>query len=187
MGSQAHAKNIFQLKPGKGNTIMSEKQPPVPNAAENPHEWLANLAGRWEGITRTWFEPGVLSDESPCKGTIQPAGKGRFALFEYDGFLDEQPLEGLLLIGFNTLAQRFECAWMDTFHMDNGIMFSTGQAHPEKFSVLGHYDVPNNPPWGWRTEITIQDSDHLTIRMYNISPGGEEALGVETQFSRTSS
>ena len=36
------------------------------------HKKLQSLTGNWEGITKTWFEPGVLADESPVKGAIRP-------------------------------------------------------------------------------------------------------------------
>ena len=47
------------------------------------HHRLNLLAGDWEGTTRTWFEPGVLADESPMAGRIRPLLGGRFIRHEY--------------------------------------------------------------------------------------------------------
>ena len=44
------------------------------------HKKLQSLTGNWEGITKTWFEPGVLADESPVKGAIRPLLGSRFVM-----------------------------------------------------------------------------------------------------------
>ncbi len=31
------------------------------------HQKLQALVGNWQGTTRTWFEEGVLADESPMR------------------------------------------------------------------------------------------------------------------------
>ncbi len=38
---------------------------------EGLHHRLSLLAGEWEGLTRTWFEPGKLADESPTRGVMR--------------------------------------------------------------------------------------------------------------------
>ena len=49
------------------------------------HGELAKLVGEWSGMTKTWFEPDVLADESPMTGTIKPLLGGRFVMHEYRG------------------------------------------------------------------------------------------------------
>jgi hypothetical protein len=50
---------------------------------------------------RTWFEPDKLADESPWQGSIRRVLGGRFALHEYRGSLQGEPLEGLVVYGYN--------------------------------------------------------------------------------------
>lgn len=64
-------------------------------------------------------------------------------------------------------------------------MFSTGRVEDERFGALGSYGAgAGGERWGWRTEVSQPDAEHLDIRMFNITPGGEEALAVEVNYRR---
>ncbi|MFA6455846.1 MAG: DUF1579 domain-containing protein [Bacteroidota bacterium] len=150
-----------------------------------PHHFLTQLAGTWAGTTKTFFEPGILADESPWHGTLRPILDGMFILHEYHGSLQGKPLKGTALYGYAVSPRQFQSAWVDSFHNGTTIMFSQGSVRNDCFNVLGSYDAPDgSPPWGWRTEILKPENDQLIIRMYNITPEGKEALAVETTYHR---
>lgn len=50
--------------------------------------------------------------------------------------------------------------------------------------VLGAYAAPPGPDSGWRIRIISPTSDRLEIRMFNISPDGDEALAVHATYQR---
>ena len=149
------------------------------------HQKLQALVGTWEGITKTWFEPDVVADESPMKGTIRSILGGRFVMHEYQGSLTDTPFEGIAVYGFDIQNNVIQSSWIDSFHMGTGIMLSTGNPVDKGFSVLGSYGGPDFPePWGWRTVVDLIDNDNLIITAYNISPEGQEDKATETVYRR---
>ena len=151
----------------------------------SPHHFLAQLAGGWTGISRLWFEPDTLANEAPLVGTIQIILEGRFALFLYQSSVEGEAQHGMFTFGYNTLLDRYEASWLDSFHNNTAIMFCTGSATDSGFLVLGSYPDPNGgPDWGWRTEVEVVDDDHLLITAYNILPEGGETRATEIQLTR---
>lgn len=149
------------------------------------HKQLQSLTGNWEGTTRTWFEPNVIADESPMKGTIRSILGGRILTHEYQGSLNGEAFEGIAFYAFDIPNNKFQSAWIDSFHMGTGILLSEGNPTENGFSVLGSYGGPEIPePWGWRTVAELADENNLIIRAYNISPEGDEALATETVYTR---
>jgi hypothetical protein len=150
-------------------------------------QFFASLVGNWEGQAKTWFKPNELGDTSPIKGSFKEILDGLFVQHEYEGTLVGNTMKGMAIYGFNELKQQFECAWMDSQHQNTEIMFSTGKTYKGKFSVLGNYSTQDlSQTWGWRTEIEINDTNNIFLRYYNISPQGEEYLGVEFDYKRIS-
>ena len=151
----------------------------------SPHHFLAQLAGSWAGVSKLWLEPDSLTDESAVAGSIQLLLDGRFALYLYQGSIEGEPQHGMFTFGYNTLLNRYEASWVDSWHNNTAIMFCTGNPTENGFFVLGHYPDPSGgPDWGWRTEVALLDEDHLLITAYNIPPDGDEAKATEARLTR---
>jgi hypothetical protein len=151
----------------------------------SPHHFLAQLAGGWAGTSRVWLEPGGTPTEAKLQGSVQLVLDGRFIVFLYQSALEGEAQHGMFIFGYNTLLDRFETSWVDSFHNRTAIMFCVGNAIENGFSVLGGYPDPSGgPDWGWRTDVQLLDPDHLTITAFNISPEGDEAKAAESQLTR---
>lgn len=149
-----------------------------------PHASLAKFAGEWTGTTKTWFEPDVVADESPMTGTIKVILGGRFLMHEYSGSLQGKVFDGVAIFGFDIATNKFQMAWVDSFHMSTGIMFSEGDG-ADKFSAFGTYFTgPDTPRWGWRTELEQVDDDNIVITAYNVEPDSDDQIATETRYTR---
>lgn len=152
-----------------------------------PHFQLSRLTGNWEGTASVWMEPGSDPLQAPIRGTIKLILGGRFAMHEYESSFDGKPLEGIVIIGYHLSLERYQSAWVDSFHSGTAIMFSEGERKTEDFKVLGSYAwvTPEmEQHWGWRTEYEVVNEDTIRITAFNISPEGQEDKATETLYTR---
>ena len=151
----------------------------------SPHYFLSLLAGGWTGPSKLWLEPDKLANEAPLVGTIQLVLDGRYALFLYQSAIEGEAQHGMFTFGYNTQTDQYEASWVDSVHTNTAIMFCTGSAPENGFSVLGGYPDPTGgPDWGWRTDIELLDHDHLVITAYNVHPEFGEAKATEAKLTR---
>jgi hypothetical protein len=151
------------------------------------HFQLSRLAGEWEGVSRTWFDPGTVADESPVRGSMRLILDGRFILHEYKGTMQGKPLDGMAIYGYHLGLGKFQAAWVDSFHNGTALMFSEGKRGDTALSMLGSYAYVTHDReqhWGWRTEIEIVNDLEIKITAYNISPEGEEAKATEVVYKK---
>jgi hypothetical protein len=164
---------------------MSEKLDS--SKANGIHFQLNRLTGEWQGTATVWFEPDVIADQSPVHATMRPLLDGRFILMEYQGSFAGKPLDGLAILGFHLETEKYQTAWVDSFHTGTAMIFSESSRHAKQFNVLGSYEYVSpevDQKWGWRTEVEMTNDDELKMTAYNIESDGSEAKATETIFKR---
>lgn len=156
---------------------------------------FSELAGKWEGHSKTWLDPQKPFEESSIKSTFEQQSEGPFLRHRYVSSFQNQPRTGEETIVFNSVSGMFEVVWFDSFHMNYALMHSQGEAIVDGFSVMGRYDVGGgHPQWGWKTTYALQTSattpetstgnEALTITAWNVAPEGKEDLAIETVLRR---
>lgn len=149
------------------------------------HKQLNALAGNWEGATLTWLEPDLLPEKSTTTGTIRPIAGDRFLLYEYSGIGLGELQTGAMVFGYDLARKIFQSIWMDSFHTDTGIIFSSGEITDGLFSTHGKFGSPATCiPWHWLTEISLIKEDTLLITSFSISPENEKHKIIESQLER---
>jgi hypothetical protein len=110
-------------------------------------------------------------------------------MHEYQSNFSDKPISGMAIYGYNLNLQKFQCAWIDSFHNGSAIMFSEGTMGDAAINVLGSYAYVTpeaEQRWGWRTHIELQSDWEPVIRAFNISPEGEETKASETSYRKVS-
>ena len=142
---------------------------------------LQSAVGTWDG-TKKLFLPGEPTRESESTLTVALAAQGKFSTIAYTWTFEGEPQDGLMVIGSNE--EQVVTAWIDSWHTGDQMMQCEGQVDANgEIVVRGSYKVEGHPDWGWRM-VVAPTSNALRIEMYNVTPDGQEMLGVEATYSR---
>ncbi len=150
-------------------------------------ELLESMVGEWEGDYKIWLRPGVAPDESTVVGEIAKIPGTSVFRHTYKGSFRKKPRTGEEILAYNGPEGEFQVSWVDTFHMNYAILFSTGKMNEagNGFVVSSKYRMhPKQKYWGWRTEFEVKDADTVLITAYNITPQGQEGKASELIYRR---
>lgn len=148
---------------------------------------LTTLEGKWSGAHQLWLTPDDPVRECDITATIEIVAQGQAWQLRYTWF-EDTPQDGVLLLTQRTKTPAITAFWLDSWHMVNQHMVCEGEADGTgSVSVKGSYRIDGYPDWGWRITIVPNQDGTWQLEMYNITPEGEEALGVQAKFVRVGS
>jgi hypothetical protein len=146
---------------------------------------LLQAAGEWTGPSLLCFAPGQPTITCESAATVVKAVNGTALEMHYDWSYEGAPHQGLLMLSDDAASGRCDIAWMDSFHYANRMMLLTGSyAGDGEVNTRGAYPAPTGPDWGWRITLEMPDVMTLVLRMFNITPDGQEAWAVEATYRR---
>ena len=151
-------------------------------------EKLGKLVGDWTGISRLlrpWLSGSEAESESVSTAFVELVARGKFVTIGYTWTVDDEPQEGVLLLGSETNGDTVHATWVDSWHMSDMPMICRGSVDEAGVvTVLGSYAAPPGPDWKWRTAISPRGDAAFEIAMFNISPDGEETPAFENRYVR---
>ena len=140
--------------------------------------WLTGLQdSRWQGRGELWLDPaGNEVQRYECSLVIEKDN------IQYSWEWEGKSQQGGYL--FNTTLNKTSATWSDSWHQPEPVdckhMVGTGCL----FSLFNAYQVPSNPDWGWRSQLSQRPSQELILQMTNITPWGEEGRAVRMVFNQ---
>jgi hypothetical protein len=137
-------------------------------------EWLTKLSGtRWKGKGELWLDPeGNSAEHYDSKLKIESDS------ISYSWIYEGDVKEGIFT--FNAKG----ALWVDSWHQENPVQCFNVPKAWGIFTVSHEYDVPDNPKWGWRSQLSERPDGSLVLQMTNITPWGEEGRAVRMVFTR---
>ncbi len=142
---------------------------------------FVTLVGAWTG-NKAVIEPGEPRHEGPCDATIAKAMRDEFLEVRYAWSYEGEPQAGLLLLTSD--GDEARAVWFDSWHNAGTWMTLSGAVTAAgAVGLRGSYPVEGSPDWGWRVALRAQAAA-FEIDMYNVTPEGEEEIGVELRLRR---
>jgi hypothetical protein len=145
---------------------------------------LAALAGHWQGDNTLWLNPNAEPRRSDASATVMVEAEGQSLSVRYQWADRGAPQSGLLLLVSDASSAALSAAWTDSWHSSCTLMECRGASSDTSASVHGTYAAPPGADWGWRLALEATAVDECALRMFNISPEGDEQPAVEMRFTR---
>ena len=151
------------------------------------HAALEPLVGRFEAQVLHWAAPG--QPPSSSSGVIENTWVlgGRFVLTRFQGESAGLPFEGLGLLGYDTVSQKYVGNWADS--MGTFLWPTASGAFDDATDSITLSRVMTDPMTGGLVKIrdvtTIVDSDHITYEMFATHPGADEFKMLEARYVRS--
>ena len=152
----------------------------------SPQALLHAHLGTWHARNRLWFVPEGPTFDSDTTLVVERAVGDVITLLRYTWAHEGTTHDGVLLVRDTAPDAPPAMVWADSFHTGGTFMsLGPGQRTAQGVSATGSYAAPPGPDWGWRIALEATAPSALTLRMYNITPEGEEALAVEAVYTRS--
>jgi hypothetical protein len=177
--------------PGEGPAITAQQQEELEAFLESQapgaqHEKLAPLIGRFDAHVLHWMTPDQPPSESTGVLENTWALGGLFVLSQYRGEELGRPFEGLGLLGYDTLRQKYVGNWADSM---SSAPWPTGTGELiEEDDALTLSRVMTDPMTGQLIKVrdvtTFVDKDHILYEIFVTRPGADETKVLEAEYTR---
>lgn len=147
------------------------------------HKFLAKYAGDWDVEVTYWTAPGAPAMKSAAtfKGELKLGG--RYLLMAFNGFMLGQPFEGIQLVGYDNMEQKYASLWIDS--TSTNFFITKGTREGNTINESGAWPDPVSGglvPVKART-AWVSDDEYL-YEQFMVLPDGTEHKGMELRSKR---
>lgn len=149
------------------------------------HKAVEGMAGSWDFTVKMWMDPSAPPESSPGKSEIRWILGGRFLEQKVTGTSMGQPFEGIGLLGFDNVTQKYQSIWLDS--MSTAMMTGTGSydAASKTITETGTFSCPmQGKRCEYRAVTRLSDKDRFTYEFFTAGPDGKEMRMMEIQYVR---
>jgi len=165
-----------------GSKAPLTPETPKPKELGPEHKLLSAFAGHWKTkthLTQATMASVLQDGEGTADG--KPLMGGRFAQVTQQDTATGQPFEGMMLIGFDEVTNRYTSVWVD--NTNNGIIHFVGtyDAAKKTITMTAHYSDPTSRRLTLhRAVLTLVDANTWTYDEYIAHAVGEKETHTKT-------
>ncbi len=155
------------------------------NRPGEPHRMLASMAGPWNLEVRSWTAPDTPPRIEHITATRTMILDGRYLREELAGTMMNTPFQGVSLLGYDNVKQKFVSAWMD--NVTTGIFVTEGSYDPatKVLTMSGMmWDAVKQKDMPVRTVSRNLGGSPEQLEWYVPGPDGKDMKTLEIVYSR---
>lgn len=149
-----------------------------------PHQVLEPLVGSWDVEVKSWMAPDAPPVLSKGSAEAKWIMGGRFVREDFQSEFMGKPYEGMAVLGFDNLKQKYGHVWIDSF--STAIYFTEGTSADDgkEFIFAGESECPmTEKPQKMKHIIRILNEDEHVLEMYNTTDGANIKV-MEITYTR---
>jgi len=151
------------------------------------HEFFKKYPGKWDAETTMWTFPGEPPSTSKNTYDASLILGGRFLKMEFKGMMMGQPFEGLQIIGYDNLQQKYITLWIDNTSTAFFQTAGTRDAAKNTITETGVWPEPMGGTSKVRAVTRWIGPDEFVYEMYMIGADGKEFKNMENRCIRKKS
>jgi hypothetical protein len=154
-------------------------------APNKNHAYFNDLVGKWDVKTTAWMAPGQepVVSQSSCEASVILGG--RFLMMKFAGTMFGQPFEGLEVVGYDNLKNKYVTFWIDNqstgFYLTEGTRDTLTRVETE----TGDWPDPmTGKSIKVRSITKFVSKDEYVYELYTTPPGAKESKSLENRSTR---
>jgi hypothetical protein len=152
-------------------------------AVTENHEFLKKYAGAWDCQVKSWMAPGQPPTVNQGAFQGEMALDGRFLLMRFKGEMFGQPFEGLQIIGFDNMQQKYVSLWLD--NTSTFIFTTMGTRQNNVISESGLWpDAVTGAQAPVKARTAWVNADEYVYEQFMVMPDNSEFKSMEMRCTR---